>query len=61
MVEKNLSLNAFLKKNDIVFTSGQEQAERQKVEAKGLPICNTDIKVTAKPVKMVKPQKVSAR
>lgn len=61
MVEERLDLKAFLQKSDIVFTSGQEQTERQKVEAKGLPIYNTNIKVTAQPAKMVKPQKVSAR
>lgn len=60
MAQEKLALSDF--KNDtVVFTSGIENAENQQVDEKGLPICHTAVKVTAKSVKFVKPRKVSAK
>ena len=61
MTKEKLALSDFFKTQTTMFASGIENTKEQKQNLNGLPVCRTHVKVTAKSIKLVKSDKVSAK
>lgn len=61
MTKEKLALSDFFKTQTVVFASGVENTKEQEQNLKGLPVCHSAAKVTAKTVKLVKSRKVCAK